>query len=167
MGPRTLVSSGGHSRSLARRDALLIPSVIPCSISPLTSGVHYSLFSGWRRTVSPKFFHAQVLLVFMKNHLKNSVSTASSSRSLCTLSSLLQRVQHSVRPLSSKESFLQSWDTRPRTPLISFCAVQLRTLCAARSLASLSLSMTPVWIVAQFLGLHGLPPCPHSSEGIG
>ena len=33
-------------------------------------------------------------------------------------------------------------DTRPRTSLISFCTVQLRTLCAAHSLASLCLSMT-------------------------
>ena len=31
-------------------------------------------------------------------------------------------------------------DTRPRTPLISFCTVQLRTLCAAYSLATLCLS---------------------------
>ena len=28
-------------------------------------------------------------------------------------------------------------DTRPRTPFISFCTVQLRTLCAAHSLATL------------------------------
>ena len=33
-------------------------------------------------------------------------------------------------------------DTRPRTPLISFCTVQLRTLCAAHSLATLCLSTT-------------------------
>ena len=33
-------------------------------------------------------------------------------------------------------------DTRPRTPLISFCTVQLRTLCATCSLATLYLSMT-------------------------
>ena len=33
-------------------------------------------------------------------------------------------------------------DTRPRTSLISFCTVQLRTLCAAHSLATLCLSMT-------------------------
>ena len=31
-------------------------------------------------------------------------------------------------------------DTRPRTPLISFCTVQLWTLCVARSLATLCLS---------------------------
>ena len=33
-------------------------------------------------------------------------------------------------------------DTRPRTPLILFCTVQLRTLCAAYSLATLCLSTT-------------------------
>ena len=33
-------------------------------------------------------------------------------------------------------------DTRPRTPLISFCTVQLRTLCAACSLATLCLCTT-------------------------
>ena len=33
-------------------------------------------------------------------------------------------------------------DTRPRTSLISFCTVQLRTLCAAHSLATLCLSTT-------------------------
>ena len=33
-------------------------------------------------------------------------------------------------------------NTRPRTPLISFCTVQLRTLCAAHSLATLCLSTT-------------------------
>ena len=33
-------------------------------------------------------------------------------------------------------------DTRHRTPLISFCTVQLRTLCAAHSLATLYLSKT-------------------------
>ena len=33
-------------------------------------------------------------------------------------------------------------DTRPRTPLISFCTVQLRTLCVARCLVIFYLSMT-------------------------
>ena len=35
-------------------------------------------------------------------------------------------------------------DTSPRTPLISFCTVQLRTLSAAHSLATLCLSTTSV-----------------------
>ena len=45
---------------LARRGAVLAPSAIPCSLSPLTSRAHSRLISDWRRTVSSKFFDAQV-----------------------------------------------------------------------------------------------------------
>ena len=45
---------------LARRGALLAPSAIPCSLSPLTSRIHSRLFSDWRHTVSSKYFDTQV-----------------------------------------------------------------------------------------------------------
>ena len=45
---------------LARQGALLAPSAIPCSLSPLISRIHSRLFSDWRRTVSSKFFDTQV-----------------------------------------------------------------------------------------------------------
>ena len=45
---------------LARRGALLAPSAIPCSLSPLIFRIHFCLFSDWRRTVSSKFFDTQV-----------------------------------------------------------------------------------------------------------
>ena len=45
---------------LARRGALLAPSAIPCSLSPLTSRIYSRLFSDWRRTVSSKYFDTQV-----------------------------------------------------------------------------------------------------------
>ena len=45
---------------LARPGAILVPSAITCSLSPL---IHSCLFSDWRRTVSSKFFNSQVLLV--------------------------------------------------------------------------------------------------------
>ena len=45
---------------LARRGALLAPSAIPCSLSPLISRIHFCLISDWRRTVSSKFFNTQV-----------------------------------------------------------------------------------------------------------
>ena len=46
--------------SLPDREALLVPSAIPCSLSFLTSGIHSCLFTDWRRTVSSKFFDTQV-----------------------------------------------------------------------------------------------------------
>ena len=45
---------------LARRGALLAPTAIPCSLSPLISRIHSFLFSDWRRTVSSKYFDTQV-----------------------------------------------------------------------------------------------------------
>ena len=41
---------------LAGRGALLAPSAIPCSLSPLVFRIHSHLISVWRRTVSSKFF---------------------------------------------------------------------------------------------------------------
>ena len=48
---------------LARLGALYVPSANPCSLSPLISRIHSSLFSDWRRTVSSKFFNPQVPLI--------------------------------------------------------------------------------------------------------
>ena len=48
---------------LSRRGALLVPSAISCSLSPLISRIHSRLFSDWERTVSSKFFDTQVLSI--------------------------------------------------------------------------------------------------------
>ena len=45
---------------LTRRGALLAPSAIPCSLSPLISHIHSLLISDRKRTVSSKFFDTQV-----------------------------------------------------------------------------------------------------------
>ena len=39
---------------------LLVPSVIPCSLSSLIFRIHSSLSSNWRHTVSSEFFDTQV-----------------------------------------------------------------------------------------------------------
>ena len=67
--------------------------------------------------------------------------------SLCPLSSPLQWTQSSIKLLSlalAESRILPAApaDTRPRTPLMSFYAVQLRILYAAHSLATLCLSTT-------------------------
>ena len=53
------------AEELARRGALLVPSTILCSLSPLISHIHSCLFSGWRRIVSFKFIDTQVSSVFI------------------------------------------------------------------------------------------------------
>ena len=49
---------------LTRRGALLAPSAIPCSLSPLISRIHSLLISDWGRTVSSQFFDTQVPSIF-------------------------------------------------------------------------------------------------------
>ena len=53
------------ANELARRGALLLPSAIPCSLSPLISRIHFRLFSDWRCTVSSKFFEARMAHALM------------------------------------------------------------------------------------------------------
>ena len=50
----------GAADELARRGVPLVSSAIPCSLFPLTSWIHPSFFSDWRRIVSSKFFDTQV-----------------------------------------------------------------------------------------------------------
>ena len=58
---------------------------------------------------------------------------------------------------------------RSRNPLISFCTVQLRTLCTARSFATLCLFTTFGPSPGSFpaSGASRSSQCPHPSEGIG
>ena len=103
---------------LARRGALLVPSAVPCSLFPIYS----SFFSHWRPTVSSILRHAGSLDFHWG-------TCARWSRSPCLFSPSLQRTQPTVELLS-----LQDWQNRDffmqrlRTPLISFCTLQLRTL---------------------------------------
>ena len=58
-------------------------------------------------------------------------------------------------------------DTRPRTPLISFCTVQLRTLCTARSLVTIFLR--PLALALGSCPASGAPwssAMPHPLEGV-
>ena len=56
----SFLSGNDATDELARRGALLVPSTIPCSLSPLISRIRSAIFSDWRRTVSSKFFDTQV-----------------------------------------------------------------------------------------------------------
>ena len=60
MGSRALVSTGNDAADeLPRRGAVLVPSAIPCSLSPLISRIQSCLFLDRRRSVSSKFLNTQ------------------------------------------------------------------------------------------------------------
>ena len=144
-------------------------SAIPCSLSPLISHIQSSLFSDWRRTVSSKFFDTQVPSIsteelVLQRHARCvlSVFAATDTAFFWVLISLgLAESRILIATLA---------DTRPRTPLISFCTVQPRTLCAARSFAIFCLSTTSGPAPGKLLGFWGSmvfrhPPIPRKESG--
>ena len=91
---------------LARRGALLVPSTIPCSLSPLISRIHSSLFSDWRRTVSSKFFDTQVSWISTEKLVLSRHARWVLSRLRCNghslfLSSYLSRIGRIENPFCS------------------------------------------------------------------
>ena len=154
---------------LARRKALLVPSAIPCSFSPLISRIHFSLFSDWRRIVSSKFFDTQVCSISTEELVLPRHARCVLSRLRCNGHSLLL-------------SFCLSRIGRIENPSCSACGHSSQNTsyiilhCPAtdslrRSLFGDSLSLYDLWSrpwgVSRLLGLHGLPPCPYPSEGVG
>ena len=149
---------------LARRGALVFPSPIPCSLSLLISRINSCLFSDWRRTVSSKFFDAQVPSIAIEEPVLLRHSRCDLSRLRCNghsflLSSYLSRFGRIENPSCSACEH-SSQDT---SHLILHCPA---TDSSRRSLFGDSLFLYDLWSrpwgVAQLLGLHGLPPCPPS-----
>ena len=120
------------------RSATCAPA-ISCSLSPLISRIHSPLFSDWKHTVSSKFFGTQVSSIsteelVLLRHICCVLSRLRCNGHSLLLSSYLYRIGRNKNPSCS------ACGHRPTTPLISFCTVQLRTLCTARFLAIFSLS---------------------------
>ena len=154
---------------LARWGALLAPSAIPCSLSPLVSRIHSCLISDWRHTVSSKFFDTQVPSISTKELVLPRHARCALSRLRCNghnllLSSYFSRIGRIENP-SCSACGNSSQDT---SHLIVHCPA---TDSLRRSLFGDSLSLYDLWSrpwgVARLLGLHGLPPWCHPSEGVG
>ena len=139
---------------LARRGVLLAPSAIPCSLSPLISRIHSCLISDWRRTVSSKYFDTQVLSIsteelVLPRHARCVLSRLRCNEHSLLLGSYLSRIGR------IENSSCSACGHQSRTSLISFCTVQLQTLCAAHSLVTLCLSMTSGPDPGELLGFWG------------
>ena len=165
----SLLLGNDAADELARRRALLAPSAIPCSLSPLISRIHSCLISDWRRTVSSKFFDTQVRSISTEELVLPRHARCVLCRLRCIghsllLGSYLSRIGRIENPSCSACGH-PSQDT---SHLILHCPTED---CLRRSLFGDSLSHYDLWSrpqgVAQLLGLHGLPPCPHPSEGVG
>ena len=170
MGPRTLVSPGNNTADeLARRRALLAPSAIPCSLSPVISGIHSCLISDWRRTVSSNYFDTQVPSIsteelVLPRHARCALSRLRCNGHSLLLGSYLSRIGRIENPSCSACGH----PSQDISHLILHCPA---TDSLRRSLFGDSLSLYDLWSrpwgVSRILGLHDLPPCPHPSEGVG
>ena len=125
-------------------------------VSLLLSVIATSFFSDWRRTASSKYFDPQVRLISTEELVLPRHARCIFSRLRCNghnllLSSYLFRIG---RILPAAPAY-----THPRTPFISFCTVQLRTL--RRSFLGDSLSLRPR---VQALGSFRASGAPWSSD---
>ena len=138
-------------------------------VSPLNSRIHSCLISNWRRTVSSKFFDTQVPSIsteelVLPRHARCFLSHFRCNGHSLLLGSYLSRIGRIENPSCSACGH-SSQDT---SDLILHCPA---TECLRRSLFGDSLSVYDLWsrpwVVARLLGLDGLSPCPHPSEGVG
>ena len=144
---------------LARRGALLAPSAIPCGLSPL--------FSDWRRPVSSKYFDTQVPSISTEELVLPRHARCVFSRLRCNghsllLGSCLSRIGR----IENSSCSACGHSSQDISHLILHCPA---TDSLRRSLWRLSVSLRPLVQtlgIARLLGLHGLPPCPHPSEGV-
>ena len=153
----------------ARRGVLLAPSAVPCSLSPLISRIHSCLFSDWRCSVSSKYFDTQVPSISTEDLVLPRHARCVLSRLRCNghsplLGSYLSGIGRTDNPSCSACGH----SSQEMSHLILHCPA---TDSLRRSLFGDSLTLYDLWSrpwgVGRLLGLHGLPPCPHPSEGVG
>ena len=164
----SFLSRNDAADELARWESLLVPSEIPCSLSPLISHIHSCLFSDWRRTVSSKFFDTQVPSISTEELVLLRHARCVLSRLCCNghsllLSSYLSRIGRTENSSYSACGH-PSQDT---SHLILHCPA---TDSLRRSLFGDSLSLYDLWSrpwgVGRLLGLDGLLPCPIPRKGL-
>ena len=151
---------------LARREALLSPSAIPCSLSPR---IHSYLFSDWRHTVSSKFFDTQVPSISIEELVLLRHARCVLSRLRCNgLSFLLSSYLSTIGRIENPFCSACGHPSQKTSHLILHCptADSLR-----RSLFGDFLSLYYLWSrswgVFWLLGSHGLPHAHIPLKGLG
>ena len=145
-----------------------MPSAIPCSLF-FISCIHSCLYSEWRRTISTIFFDTQVSSISTEELVLPLHARCVLSRLRCNGHSLLLSYYLlSIGRIENLSCSLCGHSSQDISHLILHC---LATDSLRHSLFADSLSLYVFWSqpsgFARFLGLHGLPPCPHPSDGVG
>ena len=141
----------------------------PLVVSPLTSRIHSRLISDWRRTVSSKYFDTQVPSIsteelVLPRHARCVLSRFRCNGHALLLGFYLPRNGRIENPSCSACGH----SSQDISHLILHCPAtdSYRRLLLGNFLSLYDLWSRP-WRVSRLLGLHGVPPCPHPSEGVG
>ena len=154
---------------LARRGALLVLSAIPCRHSSLISGIHFSFFSDWRRTVSSKYFDTQAPSISTQKLVLLRHARCVFSRLRCNGQSLLLSSYFSgIGRIENPFCNACGHPAQNTSHLILYYPAMnsLRRSLFGSFLSLYDLCSRP-WVVSRLLGLHGLPPLTYPSEGWG
>ena len=161
-------SGNENADLLAKAGASLPTDAIPCPLPPVLAKVRYFQYHNWRRHISHSYMNLQVPEVSSENLLLSHPIRCELSHLRChghslLLSSYLHRISRKENsacracghPLQDLNHLLDCPASEP-----------LRKSIFGSSLSILDLLSRP-WGVARLLGLHGVPPHPHPSEGVG
>ena len=137
----------------------LLLSLVSTLVLSRTGGVLSHLNSLIRRI--PSIFNEDLEL---PRHALYILSRLRCNRHSLLLSSYLSRIGRIENSFCSAYGY----SFQQTSHLILHCPAtdSLRRSLFGNSLSLYDLCSRP-WRVSRFLGLHGLPPCPHSSEGVG
>ena len=154
---------------LAKAGVSLPTDAIPCPLLPVVVKVRYSQYHKWRRHIHHSHLNFQNPEVSSEELLLSRPIRYELSRLYCHGHSLL--LSSYLHRISRKENFACSACGHPLQDLNHllldcFASEPLRKSIFGSSLSILDLGSKP-WGVARLLGLRGVSPRPHPSEGVG
>ena len=148
----------------AKTGASLPTDAIPSLLLPVIAKIRYSQYRNWRRHISHSHLNFQVSEVSSEELLLSRSIRSELSRLRCHGHSLL--LFSYLHRIIWKENSDCSVCGHPLQDLDCPASEPLRKSIFGSSLSVLDLWSRP-WGVARLLGLRGVPPHPHPSEGVG
>ena len=153
---------------LAKAGASLPTDAIRCPLSPVVAKVRYSQYHNWRRHISHSHLNFQVPEVSSEELLLSRPIRCELSRLRCHGHSLLSSSY--LHRISRKENSDCSTCGHPLQDLNHLLLDCPASEPFRKSILGSSLSILDLWSrswgVARLLGLCGVPPRPHPSEGV-
>ena len=154
---------------LAKAGASLPTDAIPCPLLPVVAKFRYSQCHTWRRHIAHSHLNFQVPEVSSEEHLLSLPICCELSRLCCHGHSLL--LSSYLHRINRKENSACSACGHPLQDLNHLLLNCPASEPLRKSIFGFSLSILDLWSrhwgVARLLGLHGVPPRPHLSEGVG